>query len=480
MPIKPPQSQDVPSGFDPGLADPPIRFGVFGDSDVGPGVLGSSGRAAGDGPDGAIESGAGVLGVNKAERGIGVHGVCPQGTGVSGRGGQGLPGVAGTADIGPGVSGASGLGPGVSGRSGSGAGVSGRGGGNEPGVRGTGGTGPGVEGQSADGPGLLGVSGGGPGVEGHGAGPAPGVRGRGAAGPGVMGTSDQGPGVIGRGAAGFPGLQGAGFAGPGVSGTSAHGPGVLGRSENDQPAVQGIASSAAAVQGNADEGQGVVGLSRRDVGVAGHGAGTGVSGIGTVADGGERRGVGVFASGGTGLIAVGEGSAAEFVGSVTITGQLNKAGGGFRIDHPLDPANRTLAHSFVESPERKNVYDGTVALDGAGAATVTLPAWFAALNGRLCYQLTALDREAPGLHVVRHEGGGSFEIRGGVPGAEVCWQVTGVRRDPWAEANPLVEEEEKAPEECGYYLTPEAHGQPPERGLTALRHPGRPGSQPPG
>jgi len=34
------------------------------------------------------------------------------------------------------------------------------------------------------------------------------------------------------------------------------------------------------------------------------------------------------------------------------------------------------------------------------------------------------------------------KIAGGVPGGEVSWQITGVRRDPYAQANPLVPEQE--------------------------------------
>jgi hypothetical protein len=30
---------------------------------------------------------------------------------------------------------------------------------------------------------------------------------------------------------------------------------------------------------------------------------------------------------------------------------LTKGGGPFKIDHPLDPANKTLSHSYVESPD---------------------------------------------------------------------------------------------------------------------------------
>jgi len=55
--------------------------------------------------------------------------------------------------------------------------------------------------------------------------------------------------------------------------------------------------------------------------------------------------------------------AAVLDGKVKITGNLEKAGGSFKIDHPLDPANKYLCHSFVESSDMKNVYDGVVVLD---------------------------------------------------------------------------------------------------------------------
>ncbi|HMB90044.1 MAG TPA: hypothetical protein VKP65_04300, partial [Rhodothermales bacterium] len=49
-----------------------------------------------------------------------------------------------------------------------------------------------------------------------------------------------------------------------------------------------------------------------------------------------------------------------FNGDVWVTGTLSKGGGSFKIDHPLDPANKYLAHSFVESPDMMNVYNGNV------------------------------------------------------------------------------------------------------------------------
>ncbi|HWL92462.1 MAG TPA: hypothetical protein VNT79_02920, partial [Phycisphaerae bacterium] len=45
------------------------------------------------------------------------------------------------------------------------------------------------------------------------------------------------------------------------------------------------------------------------------------------------------------------GHAAQFLGNVDVIGEVSKDGGSFKIDHPLDPANKYLKHSFVESPD---------------------------------------------------------------------------------------------------------------------------------
>ncbi len=50
----------------------------------------------------------------------------------------------------------------------------------------------------------------------------------------------------------------------------------------------------------------------------------------------------------------------------------------FHIDHPLDPANKTLTHYSIESNEILNMYRGIVELDENGFATVTLPDYFEA------------------------------------------------------------------------------------------------------
>ncbi len=42
---------------------------------------------------------------------------------------------------------------------------------------------------------------------------------------------------------------------------------------------------------------------------------------------------------------------------------------------------------------------------------------------------------------------------------EVCWQVTGTRKDAWALSNPLIVEEHKNNIERGKYLHPTLYGQ---------------------
>jgi hypothetical protein len=121
-------------------------------------------------------------------------------------------------------------------------------------------------------------------------------------------------------------------------------------------------------------------------------------------------------------------------GNLAVTGSVSKAGGSFRIDDPLD-STKYLQHSFVESPDMKNIYDGVVTLDDNGQAVVTMPDWFQALNQDFRYQLTAIGQSAPDLYVSSKMDGNQFEIAGGSPGMDVSWQVTGIRHDPWAEAN---------------------------------------------
>jgi hypothetical protein len=175
---------------------------------------------------------------------------------------------------------------------------------------------------------------------------------------------------------------------------------------------------------------------------------------------------------GTTFGVVAKGSVAgNFLGDVSIQGTLTKSAGAFKIDHPLDPANKYLTHSFVESPDMMNIYNGTILLDRNGEAWVTLPNWFEALNRDFRYQLTAIAVPSPNLYVAAEVSGNRFKIAGGQPGAKVSWQVTGVRHDAYADANRLAIEEDKPVEDRGYYLHPEIHGQPAEKSIFVKHHP---------
>ena len=158
--------------------------------------------------------------------------------------------------------------------------------------------------------------------------------------------------------------------------------------------------------------------------------------------------------------ATGSGSHALYAdGDATVTGNLSKGGGGFRIDHPVDPANKYLYHSFVESPDMMNVYSGNVILGSEGKATVELPDWFEALNRDFRYQLTSIGSLDPTC-ISRKVSDGSFEIMGS-PQQEVSWQVTGIRQDAWANAHRVPVEVEKKPADRGRYLHPELFGGEP-------------------
>jgi len=138
--------------------------------------------------------------------------------------------------------------------------------------------------------------------------------------------------------------------------------------------------------------------------------------------------------------------AGAFQGDVLVHGDLSVIGGtkNFKIDHPLDPANRYLYHASVESSEVLNTYSGNVILDERGEAVVDLPAWFEAINRDVRYQLTAVGAPGPSLHVAEKVKDNRFRIAGGAAGMEVSWQLTALRSDAWMLAHPFVVEQDKA------------------------------------
>jgi hypothetical protein len=213
------------------------------------------------------------------------------------------------------------------------------------------------------------------------------------------------------------------------------------------------ASNGRAIMGESQWGNGIHGLSvsNSGSGVYGENIGTGFG----VAGRSNGDGDAVF-----GDNINGAGRAGYFNGNVRVQGSLSKAAGSFEIDHPLDPANKYLYHSFVESPDMMNVYNGNVNLDANGEAEVKMPDYFEALNRDFRYQLTAIGAPGPNLYVAEEINNNSFKIAGGKAGSKVSWQVTGIRHDPYAEQNRIPVEKDKTGDDKGKYLHPEIYDLP--------------------
>ena len=162
-----------------------------------------------------------------------------------------------------------------------------------------------------------------------------------------------------------------------------------------------------------------------------------------------------------------------FSGKVHVNAELSKSSGSFKIDHPLAPADKYLYHSFVESPDMMNIYNGNVVTDDRGFATVSLPEWFEALNRDFRYQLTVLgDGDVwAQARIARKIEANAFLIQTSAPRIEVSWQVTGIRQDAWAEAHRIRVEEGKPETERGSYLHPELFGQPATLSVESVTHP---------
>lgn len=124
-------------------------------------------------------------------------------------------------------------------------------------------------------------------------------------------------------------------------------------------------------------------------------------------------------------------------GDVAFAGTVSKGGGSFDIDHPLDPENRDLIHSFIEGPRADLIYRGRVQLeDGQAVVDIDLashmtPGTFAALTKHAQAQVF-IQNEGPGWSAVRGQlSGGTLTIEAQNNGSQdrVSWLVIAERND---------------------------------------------------
>ena len=246
-------------------------------------------------------------------------------------------------------------------------------------------------------------------------------------------------------------------AGDGITG---YGGQATGNSSTATYGGTGIAGTGGGATGALDEGGSGALLQGGSAGLYGGSAGTGLYTIG-----GYGGGLGLYASAGVGGTLAG-----QFSGDVEVMGNLSKSSGSFKIDDPLDPANKYLVHSFVESPDMMNVYNGNTITDGSGEAVVTLPDWFEALNRDFRYQLTPIGQFAQAM-VGAEIANGKFLIRTDKGNVKVSWQVTGIRQDAWANAHRLPTEVDKSDKEKGHFIHPELFGHKGEPSVIEIAHP---------
>jgi len=287
------------------------------------------------------------------------------------------------------------------------------------------------------------------------------------------GTGFVGIGVYGsQNGAGFGGLFTVPGPGQGVNGSAGNGGvgvfGYVGSGASQSYGVEGTANN-----NTAADSAGVYGSINSNAanaaGVRGYNSSASCCGMG-VAGFHAGQGIGIYGEAPSGFAVSGfspNNWSGYFQGDVRVVGTLTKTAGAFRIDNPLDPAHSYLQHSFVESPDMKNVYDGVTTTNGKGFATVRLPAWFQALNKGFRYQLTSLS----GLQLVavaKEISHNRFTIQSEKPNARVSWQVTGIRKDPYANAHRIQTVVPKTARADRRYVHPELYGKPLSKSVVVL------------
>ena len=245
--------------------------------------------------------------------------------------------------------------------------------------------------------------------------------------------------------------------------------------ENWSTAGGGVCGTANALTGytygvygiaNSTSGDGVYGLATATTGNAYGvlGYSSSASGVGVLGDAHAYSGInyGVY-----GVTHSASGYGGFFDGDVHVTGDITKNNCYFLIDHPLDPENRLLRHSCVESPENLLIYRGTVTLNSRGEAQVGLPDYFVALVAEHEASVHVTPRGRPFVTGYDWNVDNSGVVLYGVPNREVSWMVLADRDDPVTRELARPVEENKGPEskycDRGRLLYPSAYGYPETR-----------------
>lgn len=248
-----------------------------------------------------------------------------------------------------------------------------------------------------------------------------------------------------------------------IGSTSAFPAGRLEVAGGSTRAIYATTALGEALYGSSTGGNAITGLSTTNVGM--YAVSQAAGGGGSLSEGnyigaqGNNKGTDVNRQGIRGENSASAGGyAGLFVGGTTwVAGTLQKNAGSFIIDHPVTPETKFLVHSFVESPDMKNIYDGIVITNASGEAIVTMPDWFDALNIDFRYQLTCIGQFAQAI-ISKELSGNQFSIKTDIPNVKVSWQITGTRNDPYAQDKRIPVEKLKRADEIGKYIYPEGYG----------------------
>jgi hypothetical protein len=242
--------------------------------------------------------------------------------------------------------------------------------------------------------------------------------------------------------------------------------GVYGRSDGQEPSPSGpYPLGVYGLAGNTSSSFGIGGYFQSNAyqgcGAEGQGRLVGVRAVAT-ATSGLNFGVAATTSSAAGV-------AGWFEGDVNVTGDIHKSNCYFLIDHPLDPENKLLRHTCVESPEGLLIYRGEATLDTDGETVVELPSYFEVLTDEAEASVHLTPHGKPFLAGFEWEPGHTAFTVYGSPERTVSWMVLAGRDDPVARQHqrPVEEEKGSVGSLCnrGELLYPAAYGYPKTTGM---------------